>query len=219
MILLLYTHFNSKLDDVIFNNYLARLPLETGKKIKRYVRWQDRQLGLFGKLLLVEGLQRLGHRGKFFHDILFNDYGRPYIPGPLDFNISHSGQYSVCAFSDIGNIGVDIERKRKIEVNDFKRYLTNGDWETIWKSNDRIESFFRIWTIKESVAKARGKGLSVPLTDIHIKDSRALLDNEWWFIKEIFIDKDYLCHLCVGGVDVCMEQIEVVEVDFTDTEV
>ena len=74
------------------------------------------------------------------------------------FNLSHSGEYALCALSD-APVGVDIEavRPRKeglpaytFKGADYERYLAlGGDWD----------AFYTLWTEVESVIKYTGEGL------------------------------------------------------------
>ena len=76
----------------------------------------------------------------------------------LHFNLSHSGQWAMCALSD-SSVGVDIETVRPRRENlpayvfkgtEYGRYLAlGGDWS----------AFYTLWTERESVIKYTGEGL------------------------------------------------------------
>ena len=86
--------------------------------------------------------------------------GKPYFKDhpELYFNLSHSGEFALCALSD-APVGVDIEavcpRKEGLPAYTFKgadyeRYLTlGGDWG----------AFYTLWTEVESIIKYTGEGL------------------------------------------------------------
>lgn len=86
--------------------------------------------------------------------------GKPYFPEYPErhFNLSHSGEYVLCALSD-APVGVDVEvvRPRKeglpaytFKGADYERWLAlGGDWE----------AFYTLWTEVESVIKYTGEGL------------------------------------------------------------
>lgn len=102
-----------------------------------------------------------------------NQYDKPYIKNQpqIDFNISHSGEYVVCAI-DNRPIGIDIEKVKYIEYEEMARnffdarefdYIVNQDL------NYQIDRFYEIWTLKESYIKCCGQGLSIPLNSFSIE--------------------------------------------------
>lgn len=177
--------------------YMQKIPSRMHDEAKRYRRWQDRQSYLFGKLLLLEGLKRYHYPIDCLNNILYGKFGRPYIDDQVDFNISHSGKYIVCALIHHGRIGIDIEKVKTINIFDFKDYLDPAQFQKILKSDNPYEAFFKYWTINESVIKADGRGLSIPLSKVSINRKRASLMKKLWFIGKIKIDKHYTCHLAV----------------------
>jgi len=201
MIEVVYTQFSSMLTEEIWQRRLSRIPLLQQKEINRFRRWQDRQAKLLGKLLLIEAFQRFG----FGHDVLnhlsYDAFGRPFLAVGGDFNISHSGGCVICAATDKGRVGIDIEEIRHINMADFKHSMTSAEWASIQNSNRPHSTFFEYWTIKESVLKAHGQGLSIPLNEIHIHKDRAILYNETWFLKEVFLASDYACCLATDQRD------------------
>ncbi len=195
MIFVLFTRFNSKISDNIWNDYLLQMPPDIQNRINRYVRWQDRQAALFGKILLLKGLKIYKDSSLSLDDLSYNQFGRPFINSDIDFNISHSGEYVVCAITDKGRLGIDIEKIRDIDFSDFRRYMTDDEWKRIKEADQPHEKFYEYWTIKESVMKAEGKGLSIPLTDILFDDKSAVFNKRIWFLNEIFFESGYKCFL------------------------
>ena len=208
---ILYACFHSKLENEVWNRFLTKLPGDIQNRINRYVRWQDRQAGLFGKLLLLAGLKNYGYSPDCLKNLLYNEFGKPFLDKRIAFNISHSGDYAVCAVSDRGPVGIDIEKIRNIDLSDFERYMSPDEWENIKNSDRPYEKFYEYWTIKESVIKACGKGLSVPLNDIYIDSNRAVLYDSTWFIKEVSIHCDFKCHI---AVNVTPFELNIKEIDF-----
>lgn len=198
MIQVLYVSFHEKLPDDLWHQYLYRLPQVIRNKISRYVRWQDRHAGLFGKLLLLEGLQDYGYSPSCLERLSQNEFGRPFLSPETDFNISHSGEYAVCAISDKARVGIDVEAIRPVNLRHFQDHLTDGEWQAITTSGNPYETFYHYWTIKESVIKADGKGLSTPLSDVVIRDRKALLKETVWFLSELNLHPHYKCHLATN---------------------
>lgn len=93
-------------------------------------------------------------------------HGKPYVVGPRPewrFNVSHSDGVVACAVSDRYDVGVDVERRDR--VNDLlgiaRRYFAAA--EVAQLTGDARRRFFEIWTLKEAYVKARGDGLTLPL--------------------------------------------------------
>jgi 4'-phosphopantetheinyl transferase len=157
---------------------------------------------LFAALLLKKGLQGMGFQPELLEHVRFTPYGRPFIDEPVDFNISHSDAFVVCAIVSQGRVGIDIEKVQSIELSDFENNLTHDEWNAIQGSDDKHKMFYEYWTKKESVMKADGRGLSVPLSDILIDGDRAELNGHTWHLKELSIHPDYCCHLAAELRDV-----------------
>jgi len=208
MIWVFYASFDRQFSEDVWQYYLSKIPLSLQNKILSYHRWQDRQSGLFGKLLLSEGLKLYGYSPDSLNHLSYTGFGRPYLDNSgIDFNISHSGDYVVCAITDQGRIGIDIEKIKPIDLFGFERYMTPPEWKAIRESAEPYHTFYSYWTKKESAMKAYGFGLSVPLDKILIDNDKALfysnmdmdmdMDNNL-FLQEIIINTSYKCHLATN---------------------
>lgn len=200
-----YTSFDNQLDDGTFNIYLAKLPTAIQEKIIRYKRWQNRQECLLGNLLLIIGLLEFGFSENSLNDITYNNYGRPFINDSMDFNISHSGNYVVCAMAKGIKIGIDIEKLKCNNLADFEPAMTEYQWKQIYESQSPHTKFYNYWTIKESVIKADGKGMLVPLDKIFIEDNIAGYGTDKWHLYPISIDNEYSCTLASNVPDSLVE--------------
>ncbi len=95
-----------------------------------------------------------------------NEYGKPFLPNRKEFfNLSHSGEYIALAVSD-GTVGVDVEKIDPAHFSIAKRVFTAD--ELAWLRENESERFFQLWTLKESVIKAVGLGLSLPLQSFSV---------------------------------------------------
>lgn len=192
------TKFNSQLPQVPYNSYLDQLPISHQEKNSKYVRWQDRHSHLFGKLLLLEGLKNYDYTDDILNNIKYNQNLRPYIDDKIDFNISHSGEFVLCAIGKDLRLGVDIEKITDINFSDFKQVMTKKQWQDINQATNSIRLFFKYWTIKESVIKADSRGLSIPLLDIQINNNEVVYDNQTWYLKKLSLDNQYCAALATN---------------------
>jgi len=211
LIHLLYTSFTSPLEEQTYVNYVSTLPESMKEKNSRYIRWQDKHAHLFGKLLLLKGLQMFTYDNEVLKEICYNEYNRPFLNDGIDFNISHSAQYVVCAIAKDLKLGIDIEEVRKMEFEDFKETMTEEQWKCVKSANNSPKEFFKYWTIKESVIKADSRGLSIPLTSIHVIGNIANCEDKLWHIQEVKLDKNYCCYLACNREDV---RVNIQRIDF-----
>ncbi len=96
-----------------------------------------------------------------------NCCGKPYISGPcpMHFNLSHSGNFVLCAISDLP-VGCDIESDSRKRRNIAERFFAEDEvryLSVITDLKERDREFYRLWTLKESFQKLTGLGFSLPL--------------------------------------------------------
>jgi 4'-phosphopantetheinyl transferase len=170
------------------------------EKVLKYRRWQDAQSSLLGKILLMRGLKKYGFSKCVLEDIQYTPYNRPYFRDNIYFNISHSGNCVICAISRDFELGIDVEEIRPIIIHDFNSQFNEEELNTIYSSEDRLFAFYNLWTKKEAIIKADGRGMSVPLKNIVFKNSReALLNERQWHVKQIDLNNMYCIHLAAAA--------------------
>lgn len=81
-----------------------------------------------------------------------------------DFNLSHSHDMFAIAWSQQGEIGIDIERIRETAnlVNLARRFFSLAEAQLVIEENDNLKQsqlFTRIWSAKEALVKAVGSGV------------------------------------------------------------
>ena len=150
MIDIFYTSFKNPLAEDRYSEYLSVLPLDLREKNARFLRWKDQHAHLFGKLLLIEALKHHNIEDNIWDLISYNAHKRPYFTADgYDFNISHSGEYVLCAIGKNIRLGIDIEINRERNFNDFQNLMTATQWNEINNSENPIQTFYKYWTIKE----------------------------------------------------------------------
>jgi len=131
-------------------------------------------------------------------------YGKPYLKGPgqLFFNVSHSVNQSVLAFSTYGEVGVDVEYVRKgvDPRNMAERYFTKEEFEDVIKLPGECgKVFFRYWVRKESYLKATGMGLNKEMNSFSVLgDEKKVVKLGNWWVQDLNCSSHYLSALCVG---------------------
>ncbi len=126
-------------------------------------------------------------------DIIFgkDEYGKPHAVNiRAGFNISHSGDYVVCAVSDC-ELGVDIEFLRPVNLKIARRFCTAEEleylfghepqpWEFDIKAEDQTaelrDRFFALWTAKEAFCKYTGRGISEIMSSYCVVQNKVLAE-------------------------------------------
>jgi len=151
----------------------------------------------------------------------YNPYGKPSLGSPLSesnihFNISHSHELILCAFTRGRQIGVDIEYMRSdIDYEQLAKHSFSPNEQAAFfaiPNAQRQQAFFNCWTRKEAYIKARGKGLSLPLDlfDVSLapNEPATLLSSREdpqevarWSFQNLFSYPDYAGAFVVEGFD------------------
>ncbi len=127
-------------------------------------------------------------------ELLTAPHGKKFIQHfPLHFNLAHSHEQAIYAFSN-QPLGIDIEKHRDgIEIFDIgKRVLTANELEHLKISKHPKTLFFELWARKEALIKATGEGFNALITDIETMDRSGcflekILYQGYWFIKPLDI--------------------------------
>jgi 4'-phosphopantetheinyl transferase len=120
------------------------------------------------------------------------EHGKPFatVNGqqvPINFNVSHSGRHGLIALSCRGRVGVDVEERVPQRNLDVLVEAILGPEEraevTAASGRRRLHLFLDMWTMKEALSKAHGKGLSMDVSAFEIprhlrNGSRS---GEFWF--------------------------------------
>lgn len=148
-----------------------------------------------------------------------NDNGKPRLRHqperkPLRFNLSHSHNLALFAFTYVGLIGVDIEYMRaNIAVEQVARVGFSPREQALLLSlpvEERQRAFYSCWTRKEAYIKGRGTGLSLEpnLFDVTFLSGEpaALLASREdqreparWTLRALELGAEYASALAVRG--------------------
>jgi 4'-phosphopantetheinyl transferase len=206
-----FTYFKDPLEQSLFSTYLSVLSPELREKNSRYVRWQNKHSHLFGKLLLLEAFKKYGFEKNIWDCIVYNSHERPcFLSNEYDFNISHSGNYVICAIGKNIKLGIDIEVNKDIDFKNYQEVMTPNQWNEIKKSNSPVKEFYKYWTIKESIIKADGRGFLIPFDKLEIKNNTVQYDDKLWFVKKIKINEEYATALATNR----LSKFKIHEINF-----
>ena len=132
--------------------------------------------------IVAHGILRFllgGYLGVKAHELQFvtNDYGKPAVVQPphearLHFNLSHSGEIALYAFTYERQVGIDVEYMRgSLDYEELAtHYFSSYECSVLHALPAPLheEAFYTCWTRKEAYIKARGIGLSQPLDEFDV---------------------------------------------------
>lgn len=200
-------------------NYISE---EKRQRARKFIKTEDKVRCILGELLLRKALVENFEINNDSISFEKNQYGKPKIAKREDiyFNISHSGNYVVCAV-DYNEIGVDVEEIGNSDIFGIvTSFFGEKEKEYILGKEDEVERFYEIWTLKESFVKCIGKGLSMPFNKFNICVSNlnnikveCEEINEEFYFKEIPL-QGYKLSLCYKGKnkDIDVKFINVVDI-------
>lgn len=198
-------------DSLEVKRALENVPLADQSRILKYQKNEDKMRALLAVLLSRYALGTALQTPMDEVIIDRDDNGRPFLKRQVkwkgDFNLSHSGDWVVCAITSEGKVGVDTERIDEIDINLFKGVLTRNEMELLTANNgESIPLFYRLWSRKESFVKALGTGLSLPLDNyeflptsmkacyqVHQLDEGIVTS---WHCKDFHLDKGHSLAVC-----------------------
>lgn len=97
---------------------------------------------------------------KYIGDYYLGEYGKP-LSKEKEFNISHSKGAVVLVIDEVP-VGIDIEQIRPVDEK-LKDYISNEEENRYIKDE---QTFYEVWTNKESLLKAIGTGIRGKLKEI-----------------------------------------------------
>jgi 4'-phosphopantetheinyl transferase len=105
--------------------------------------------------------------------------GKPRLAAEsaLRFNLAHSNDLAVIAFTTIGEVGVDVEAVAAgVSAESIAAaYFTSEEAALVRQpraADARARTFLQLWTRKEAIFKAAGSGLFSPLDSIDVAQSK-----------------------------------------------
>lgn len=195
-----------RIESIKFNSLMHYVDKSRQNAISRFCKYEDAQRSLFSELLIRSKATNKLKINSSAIQFNKNEFGKPFIknlPG-FCFNISHSGEWVVCAI-DNEEIGIDIEEICPIDLQIANEFFTKQ--EIIEMQSKLLEQkllyFYDLWTLKESYIKAWGKGLSIPLDSFSLKvnsvqniELKTNNDFRGCYFKQYDIDPDYKMAVC-----------------------
>jgi 4'-phosphopantetheinyl transferase len=139
-------------------------------------------------------------------------HGKPELAhGDLAFNLSHSGGSTLLAVARGTAVGVDLEHRRRVRRRQalLARCFSRAERERIERDPDPDAILLALWSAKEAVVKAIGRGIAYGLTRVELgleADGVRLVrvdgpagPAERWRLHTLALERDALGALAYAG--------------------
>ena len=192
MITILYFKADKLWGEQFFDNAFSSLPKNEQIKIIQYKDKKERQLRITGKLMLQQLLYDFDMATEYcLNDIKYDVLNKPYLNESFYFSIAHSENFVICAAAVKNSIGIDVEKIKPINVLLLKDILTSEEWLTIELKNYDLNYFYYLWTRKEAVLKAIGKGIFEEMGKVDVLKDKVMYEAQSYYVNDISINADY----------------------------
>jgi len=147
------------------------------KRAESFVYEDDSQWFIACRVILRETLAKI--LGVSASNVCFqyNDDGKPFLDkvnkSLLQFNLSHTKDKLLIATHPYKMIGVDIEKVQdKNNEAIVQRFFHEDEIKTFeaLSAAQKTDAFYRLWVIKEAIAKAKGISLYQVLNNVAIEN-------------------------------------------------
>ena len=131
----------------------------------------------------------------------YGEHGKPQIVNfPKKFNLSHSGDYVVCAVGD-GEVGADIQKWVPYKERTAERFFAKEEWKLLQETEveKRTELFYRLWSRKEAYGKYTGQGIGSAVGE-DFSDEQNWQEKQICF-RERVLEDSYSLAVCYGTAE------------------
>ncbi len=128
----------------------------------RYRFDDDRRRSIVARAATRRILSRMTGATAMELPIIEGEHGKPALEGnEIEFNASHSGDLVALAFARATPVGIDVERRREMHdpLGIARRFFSEAELAFVENADDVAAAFFIVWTAKEAIVKASGKGI------------------------------------------------------------
>lgn len=202
---------------------MESLPPSVRTKLDKISNLANRNRSALGEILSRFAIQKIKGVKASDQVVEIGSNGKPYLANrpEICYNISHSGEYIVCAVGD-ENLGIDVERIRDFDLRVAERYFSKPELDDLrsFKDDDRRNYFFLLWTIKESYLKALGRGLTKSLGSFTVSrgEGRFYLTGEDtaldYSVYNCTLPGGYYMSICYEhpGEDIVLKEVTIDEI-------
>ena len=172
------------LSDDVFEALLPYAEPYKQKNIKSHSKKDEADRMLVGDMLLKYVLKKQFSIPMSNLNIQLGEFGKPYLPDYPDvhFNISHSGDFVVCAVSQ-SPVGIDIQTILTDKERIARRVLSSEKLQEIEESTEPDLLFTKYWAEKEALLKLVGCGFSGEVNEDDLQFKRKTIVTDQYVLS------------------------------------
>lgn len=169
---------NAETDCDLFSDYRK-------ERITKLSRESAKKSSAAAEMMLIHAIKRCMPYVPLPLQYEVSEHGKPYITeGDIYFSLSHSGSKAACILAK-KPCGIDIQEIKKPNMRLAEKYYTEKERAMC------PDGFTRIWTRKEAVAKADGRGLGIGIGSYDVCSDTVFLNGVTYDIYDISAPDGY----------------------------
>jgi 4'-phosphopantetheinyl transferase len=190
-------------------------PKET-ERANRFHFQKDKNTFIICRVILKFILAKYTNSSISRINIKTNSDKKPYLQGNSEvfFNLSHASDFAFLVVSTKA-VGIDIEKIQK----EFKykeilsHILSPKELDKLLNSKNPRQNFYKIWTRKEAIVKATGKGIDNDFIHIPTQDGTNVVKPSWiggikrLEVKSFYFENGYIGALAFSSYGVNFSEL------------
>ncbi|WP_286851115.1 MULTISPECIES: 4'-phosphopantetheinyl transferase superfamily protein [Sphingobacterium] len=97
--------------------------------------------------------------------------------------------------SDCYDLGIDVEEIIYLDIEQFRDCFSVKELKVIFKAENSLNEFYKLWTKKEAIIKADGRGFGIDLRELNVLLPRVSICSAVYEVSPIEIGPNYVAHL------------------------
>lgn len=174
--------------------------LSTAKRNQLILSW----------LLLRHALVTEGIPLEVLDDVRRTRFGKPFfMHSEIRFNLTHSDGYVAVLLSNTCEVGIDVQRVRRIPARFYEPYFSSSDFQSVQNSAS-ARAWCEAWAVKEAVIKCIGTAWQPQnKKGIHVLNGPPKIDGKNYVLTKKWLSPDDILCACAEDAE---EPIELTEV-------
>ena len=193
-----YFHYLDQIGRQLISSLKSRLPKEVVHEAEKYVSDHDKTNFLLGRILVAKALIKQGSR-LTLRKLKYSKWDKPYFNEGPEFSISHSRNLVAVVVAEKFPVGIDVQYCKPADYTQYFDLLNQHDLDVINHSKEPLTTFYEIWTKKESISKADGRGLSIDFQHINLENGCGWIASdpkpEKWKTRTIHLHDMYIANI------------------------